>query len=101
MGTPWPTFGPPKLAKSREIEEIAPRMPLTLQRRKPQNRAPLLTNLGGKSKGKTTKGSSIHPPSNPKEKRPRTHHKKIAKKGLRKSLKRRNGKTHPSLEEPH
>jgi hypothetical protein len=43
-------------------------MLLTLEARKPQNRAPLLTDLGGESKGKrTTKGSSIHPPLNPKE----------------------------------
>jgi hypothetical protein len=41
-----------KLAKSRGIEEILPRTPLTLEHRKPQNRAPLLTDLGGESKGK-------------------------------------------------
>jgi hypothetical protein len=52
MGSPYPRFGPPKLAKSRGIEEIPPRMPLTLKRRKPQNRASLLTDLGGESKGK-------------------------------------------------
>jgi hypothetical protein len=52
MGTPKPRFGPPKLAKSRGIEEIPPRMPLTLEPRKPQNRDPLLTHLGGESKGK-------------------------------------------------
>jgi polyribonucleotide nucleotidyltransferase len=44
MGTP------PKLAKSRRIEEIPPRTTLTLEHRKPQNRAPLLTDLGGESK---------------------------------------------------
>jgi hypothetical protein len=43
---------PPKLAKSRGIEEIPPRTPPTLEHRKPLNRAPLLTDLGGESKGK-------------------------------------------------
>jgi hypothetical protein len=36
----------------RGIEEIPPRTPLTLEPRKPQNRASLLTDLGGESKGK-------------------------------------------------
>jgi hypothetical protein len=49
-------LGPPKLAKSRGIEEIPPRTPLTLEHRKPQNRAPLLTDLGGESKGKEPRG---------------------------------------------
>jgi hypothetical protein len=43
---------PPKLAKSRRIEEIPPRTPLTLEHRKLQNRALLLMDLGGESKGK-------------------------------------------------
>jgi hypothetical protein len=44
--------GPPKLIESRGIEEIPPRPPLTLEHRKPENRVPLLTDLGGESKGK-------------------------------------------------
>jgi hypothetical protein len=52
MGSPWPRFCPPKLAKSRGIEEIPPKTLLTLEHQKPQNRAPLLTDLGGESKGK-------------------------------------------------
>jgi hypothetical protein len=52
MGTPYPRFGLPKLAKSRGIEEIPPRVPRTLEPRKPQNRALLLMDLGGESKGK-------------------------------------------------
>jgi hypothetical protein len=47
MGTPYPSYGPPKLVESRGIEEIPPRTPLTLERQKPQNRAPLLTDSGG------------------------------------------------------
>jgi hypothetical protein len=52
MGSPYPRFYPPKLAKLRGIEEIPRRTPLTLKHRKPQNRAPLLTDLAGESKGK-------------------------------------------------
>jgi hypothetical protein len=52
MVTPLPRFGPPKLAKSRGIEEIPPRTSLTLKHRKPQNQAPFLMELGGESKGK-------------------------------------------------
>jgi hypothetical protein len=51
MGSPLPSFCSPKLAKSRGIEEIPPRTSLTLEYQKPQNRAPLLTDLGGESKG--------------------------------------------------
>jgi hypothetical protein len=36
----------------RGIEEIPPRTPLTLERRKPQNQAPLIMDLLGESKGK-------------------------------------------------
>jgi hypothetical protein len=36
----------------RGIEENPPTTPLTLEKRKPQNRAPLLTDLGGESKGR-------------------------------------------------
>jgi hypothetical protein len=43
---------PPKLDKSRGIEEIPPRTPLTPEHRKPQNQAPLLTDLGGGLNGK-------------------------------------------------
>jgi hypothetical protein len=52
MVTPLPSYGPPKLVESRGIEGFPLRTPLTLGQRKPQIRAPLLTDLGGKSKGK-------------------------------------------------
>jgi hypothetical protein len=51
MGRPKPSFCPPKLAKSRGIKEIPTRTPLTLEHRKPQNRAPLHMDLGVESKG--------------------------------------------------
>jgi hypothetical protein len=51
MGTPKPRFGPPKLVKSRGIKEIPSRTPQTLEHQKPRNRALLLTDLGGESKG--------------------------------------------------
>jgi hypothetical protein len=51
MGTPLPSYGPPKLIESRGIAEFPPRTPQTLEQRKPQNRVPFLTDLGGESKG--------------------------------------------------
>jgi hypothetical protein len=52
MGTPWLSYGPPKLVEIRGIEGFPPRTPQTLGQRRPQNRAPFLTDLGGESKKK-------------------------------------------------
>jgi hypothetical protein len=52
MRSPWPSLIPPKLVQKGGIEEIPPRTPLTLELGKPQNRAPLLTDLGGESQPK-------------------------------------------------
>jgi hypothetical protein len=89
-----------KLVESREIEEIPPRTPLTLEHRKPKNRAPLLTDLGEETNGKEPQRAHAYIPhqiskreaseslqENPQEKAP-----KITKK-------ERTGSTHPSLEE--
>jgi hypothetical protein len=52
-------------------------------------------------KGKrTTKGSSIHPPSNPKEKGLEIAPRKRPSKGSKNHQKGEMGKTHPRLEEP-
>jgi hypothetical protein len=80
---------------------MPPRTPLTLEHQKPQNRAPLLTDLGGESKGKrTTKGSHIHSPPNPQEKGPEIAPRKPSREGSENHQKERTGTTHPSLEEP-
>jgi hypothetical protein len=79
------------LGKSRGIKEISPKTPLTLELRKPQNRAPLLMDLGGESKGKEPRRVQTYTPTKSQRERPRNHHMKFAKKGLRKSPKRRNG----------
>jgi hypothetical protein len=52
MRSPYPSLIPPKLVQTRGIKEIPPRPPLTLEHRKPQNRAPQLTDLGGESQPK-------------------------------------------------
>jgi hypothetical protein len=52
MGTPWPRYVHLKLVELRGIEGFPPRTPQTLGQRKPRNRVPLLTDLGGESKGK-------------------------------------------------
>jgi hypothetical protein len=54
---------------------------------------------GIKSK-RTTKGSSIHPPPNPKEKVLKIAPRKPPRKGSKNHHKGQTGKTHPSLEEP-
>jgi hypothetical protein len=55
-------FWSTKLAKSRGIEEIPPRMPLIVEHREPQNRAPLITDLGGESKGKEPQRNQAYIP---------------------------------------
>jgi hypothetical protein len=80
-----------KLAKSRGIEEIPPRTPLTLEHQKPQNRAPLLTDLGGESKRKEPRRVHTYTPTKSPRERSRKHSKKSTKRGLRKSPQRTNG----------
>jgi hypothetical protein len=67
-------------------------MPLTLERRKPKNRAPLLTNFKGESKEKNQEGFMHTSPTKSQRERSLNRHKKIAKKRLRKSPKRENGR---------
>jgi hypothetical protein len=52
MGTPLPSYGPPKFVESRGVEGFPPRTHQTLGQRKPKNRAPFLMDLGRESKGK-------------------------------------------------
>jgi hypothetical protein len=80
---------------------MPPRTPLTLEHRKPQNRAPFAHGFGRGIKGKrTTKGSCIHPPPNPQEKGPEIAPRKATRKGSENHQKERTGTTHLSLEEP-
>jgi hypothetical protein len=67
-------------------------MPLTLEPRKPQNRDALLMDLGGDQREKNQEGIKHTSPTKSQRERPRIHHNKFAKKGLRKSPKRRNRK---------
>jgi hypothetical protein len=101
MGTPLPRFGPPKLAKTRGIKEIPPRTSLILEPRKPPKSILFAHGFGRGIKGKrTTKGSSIHPPLDPKEKGLEIAPRKSPRKGSENHQKGETGKTHPSLEEP-
>jgi hypothetical protein len=62
-----------KLSKSRGIREIPPKTPFTLEHRKPQNRAPLLMDLGGESKGKEPRRVHTYIPHQiPKREVPKT-----------------------------
>jgi hypothetical protein len=85
----------------RGIEEIPPRTPLTLEPRKPPKSSPFAHEFGRGIKGKrTTKGSSIHPLPNSKEKGLGITPRKSPRKGFENHRKGETGKTHPSLEEP-
>jgi hypothetical protein len=73
LGTPHEEsiakFNPTKLVQKGGIEEIPPRTPQTLELRKPQNRAPLLTDLGGESQPKEPRRvPTIFPHQIPKRK---------------------------------
>jgi hypothetical protein len=63
--------------------------------------SPFAHGFGREIKGKrTTKGSCIHPPPNPKEKGLEITPRKSPRKGSENHQKERTGRTHPSLEEP-
>jgi hypothetical protein len=62
-----------KLVQKGGIEEIPPRTPHTLEHGKPQNRAPLLTDLGGESQPKEPRRVPTNFPQQiPKSKVPKT-----------------------------
>jgi hypothetical protein len=67
-------------------------VPLTLERRKPQNQAPLLTDLGGESKRKVPQRVHAYIPTKFQRERSQNHNNKIAKKRLRKSPEGENGR---------
>jgi hypothetical protein len=94
MGTPLPRFGPQKLAKSRGIEDIPPRTPLTLEHQKPQNQAPLLTDLGGESREKNHEGFMHTSPTKSQRERPPKRSKKITKKKALKTTKKNEREQH-------
>jgi hypothetical protein len=63
--------------------------------------SPFSHGFGRRIKGKrTTKGSCIHPPTNPHENGLEISPRKSPKKGSKNHQKERIGTTHPSLEEP-
>jgi hypothetical protein len=66
-------FNPTKTCPKRRMKEIPPRTPLTLELGKPQNRAPLLTDLGGESQPKEPRRVPTNFPHQiPKRKVPKT-----------------------------
>jgi hypothetical protein len=72
--------------QAREIEGFPPRTHQTLGQRKPQNRAPFLTGVGG-SKGKEPRRVHANISNKSSRKQPRNLSQKINKKGLQKSPK--------------
>jgi hypothetical protein len=73
MRGPYASLIPPKLVQKGGIEEIPPRTPLTLELGKPQNRAPLLTNVGRESQPEEPQRIPTNFPHQiPKRKAPKT-----------------------------
>jgi hypothetical protein len=77
LGTPHEEsiarFNPTKTCPKRRIEEIPPKTLLTLELGKPQNRAPLLTDLRGESRPKEPRRVPTNFPHKiPKRKVPKT-----------------------------
>jgi hypothetical protein len=90
---------PPKLVHKGGIEEIPPRTPQTLELGKPQNRAALLTDLGGESQPKEQQRIPTNFPHQiPKRKVPKTT--KSPREGSENHHQEQPGTTHPNLEEP-
>jgi hypothetical protein len=71
-----------KLIESRGIEGFPPRTPLTLEHRKPQNRAPLLTDLRGESKEKEPRKAHEYIPHQIPKRKASKSLQEIAKKKL-------------------
>jgi hypothetical protein len=92
MGTPLPSYGPPKFVKSWGIRRFPPGTPQTLGQRKPQNRARFLTVWRGNQREKNHEGFMHTSPNKYPRKRPRNLSKKTAKKRLKKSPKRKTRK---------
>jgi hypothetical protein len=84
-------FNPTKTRPKGGIKEIPPRALPTQELKKPQNRAPLLTDLGG---------TQEFPPSNPQEKGPENNPKKSPREGSENHHQEQPGETPPNLEEP-
>jgi hypothetical protein len=100
MGTPLPSYDPPKLVESRGIEGFPPRTPQTLGQQKPQNQAHFLTDLGGESKRNEPRRVHAYiPPTYPTEKGLEITPRKFLRKGSEIHQKGRPGKTQTSLEE--
>jgi hypothetical protein len=78
-------FNPTKIVQKGGIEEIPPRTPLTLELGKPQNRAPLLKDLGGESQPKEPRKVLTNFRHQIPKRKVRKQPKKNTKKGLRQS----------------
>jgi hypothetical protein len=73
MRSPKPSLIPPNLVQKGGIEEIPPKALPTQELKKPQNRAPFLTDLGGESQPKEPRRIPTNFPHQiPKRKVPKT-----------------------------
>jgi hypothetical protein len=97
MGYPWLEARSPKPTQSRRIERQPSRAPPTLGLGKPQNRAPLLTDLGGESQPKEPRRVPTNLPHQiPRRKVPKTtqrNHQERAPKITTKSNRKQHNQT--------
>jgi hypothetical protein len=100
MGTPLPSYGPPKLVESRGIEGFLPRTHQTLGQQKLLNQASFLTNLGGESKGKEPRRVHAYIPNKSPKNGLEISPRKSLRKGSENHQKGKPGRTQTSLEEP-
>jgi hypothetical protein len=100
-GTPYPSYGAPKLVESRGTGGFLPRTPQTLEQRKPQNRAPFLMVLGWESKGKEPRTVHVYIPQQIVERKvSKSLREKHQEKGSENHQKGKPGRTQTSVEEP-
>jgi hypothetical protein len=84
---------PPKLVQKGGIKEIPPRALPTQELKKPQNRAPLLTDLGGESQPKEPRRVPTNSPHQiPKRKVPKTTQRNHQKRAPKITTKNNRGK---------
>jgi hypothetical protein len=93
VGYPWQEARSPKPTQSRGIESQPSRAHPTLELKKPQNRAPLLTDLGGESQPKESRRVTTNFPHQiPKRNVPKTTQRNQQERAPKITIKNNRGK---------
>jgi hypothetical protein len=101
MGTPLPSYGPPKHVEFKRNQRISAKNTTNPKTTKTPKSSLFSHGFGRVIKWKRTmKGSCIHPPTNPQENSLENSPRKSRRKGSENHQKRKPGRTQTSLEEP-